>query len=222
MVSLREKTTLDNGDEVYVLDFETGPIQATVKFALPTMLFIKKGPQGRTYTAPRYADENVVQHVDYLLSRGRLPYGKRSKSRRPRDSQKSRVYRSEASVSVWGKEMIPDISDVQYYVNRVVQSAWWRSRFPEVTYIDVHTSRACRGHAYARQRRITMPPFSRHPLYILHEVAHIASDHDGEYKTRASHGPEYCRVYLDLVGQFIGEDVAEELRLSMDANKVKY
>lgn len=168
----------------------------------------------------------VLEEVNRLLKNRMLPYSRprkpRRKSGRPRDSQKTKLYRCEETVSAWGKGRMAELSDVRFYVQRIVQSAWWRHRYPNITYITVNKGRGRGGFAYTTKSLITLPEHAWHPMYIIHEMAHIAADHDGSYKTIAAHGPEYCRIYLDIVQHAMGQQVVDELRSCMDRDEVKY
>lgn len=53
-------------------------------------------------------------------------------------------------------------------------------------------------------QRIVLPVWARQPYYVLHEAAHAVIDRSRRFGTPAvaHHGPEYARVYLDLLRTF--------------------
>jgi putative metallohydrolase (TIGR04338 family) len=111
------------------------------------------------------------------------------------------------------------VAECQRFVDSVVSSEFWRSRWPDVTHVEVRDGRGRRkGGAAPLIGAITLPRAVRRRYYILHELAHIAVNRD---ETLADHGPEYASAYLDLVLEFEGENKAEELLQAYLANKVK-
>lgn len=79
-----------------------------------------------------------------------------------------------------------------------------------------------RRHADACGSMITLPCWSRNRLTLLHELAHICSWCDlphGEFVS--DHGKEFAGVYLWLVRQVLGKQVADDLLAAMRLHKVK-
>jgi len=69
--------------------------------------------------------------------------------------------------------------------------------------IIVRISRGSRGYAYLSQRKVTIPRRALNEVYLLHEIAHILIyDKEDRLRPVASHGPEYVRVYHDLLEAF--------------------
>lgn len=62
-----------------------------------------------------------------------------------------------------------------------------------------------------------LPPFAWNRLIVLHEVAHVFTWH----RQYAPHGPEFCGVYLVLVGHFVGCECRAELRANLRERRVR-
>lgn len=135
---------------------------------------------------------------------------------RPRDSQRSKVYKAEGNIAQG--EMKAQMVDLQAFVNKVVGSAWWKRHYPNVQRITATDGRRRRrASAFPLTRKIVMPKWSRSEMIILHEIAHIVTP--TQY---AWHGPEYCKVYLELVKVFMGEETWKSLRDSFKVCRVKW
>lgn len=133
------------------------------------------------------------------------------------DKQRQLVYDAEWSLEIFHKFPVPEISDIDYEVNRLVQSRWWKNRWPDVEYVNVKSCWGKRGWANRDKRWIKMPPFVRRRMYMLHELAHIITP-----TNLAPHGPLYCAHYLILVEKVMGPDAAKQLRAAFDAYGVQY
>jgi hypothetical protein len=64
--------------------------------------------------------------------------------------------------------------------------------------------------------RIALPKWARSERVMLHEIAHHAAPRDA-----AAHGPEYARIYVELVRTFMGEKPAARLLAAFEAHRVK-
>jgi putative metallohydrolase (TIGR04338 family) len=134
-----------------------------------------------------------------------------SPTRSPRDSQRSRVYRAETPVA--GRRL-PGLPDCAAFVDEVVGSLWWASRFPEHGLAEVPRLRPGQGARQAYYREdpghptITLPRRYRTSGVILHELAHWAlrDAHD-----LPVHGRTFTRVLLDATMEFGGAGRAERL-----------
>jgi putative metallohydrolase (TIGR04338 family) len=138
--------------------------------------------------------------------------------KKARDSQRKRLYKAEKAVpsvqkffSVW---------EVQQYVNKITQSKYWANNSPTAVVIVTDGRGRKKGGAVTKGGvgYIKMPQFTRYDVYILHELAHIMSPPSF---TKAGHGPEYCRVYLSLVKEFMGPTSADLMRVSFKEHKIK-
>ena len=97
-------------------------------------------------------------------------------------------------------------------------SAWWKTRYPRVATIYVKDgrgrSRACASPA---NKYIKMPKWSRHEIFVLHEVAHIVQP-----LNTAWHGREFAQTFLDLVQRFMGKSECDALKKCFREGHVKW
>lgn len=122
--------------------------------------------------------------------------------RRPRDSQRSALYRWERALPGWPGPRF-SLADCQGLVNRIWHDAGTGSR-PEV--------RDGRGRRHAcycpSTHQIRLPRWSRSRMIVLHEIAHALLRRREDL---AWHGPEFAGVYLDLLVRHAGVALAEAL-----------
>ena len=161
---------------------------------------------------------------------------------RPRDSQRSKLYKSEwEASSSYEKELsvFQSMSECQNYVDKILKSKWFRKHWPEVEEIYVNPGKGCvRANAsrtvcekrlYTKEGRIKekkkyvvgeikLPKWAREDWIILHEVCHVVTC----YSKYAAHGREYASNYLKLVQHFIGKEYSDELKRAFKRNRVKY
>lgn len=136
-----------------------------------------------------------------------------------RDMQRSRVYKAERSISP-GKA-IPTINGVEAYLGKILNSKWWRDRFPRKTILKVKDGRGCRiargFNGGASLVHLTLPKWSRLEIFILHELTHTVTS-----TNLAAHGPEFAGTFLELVARFMGQEAGEALRLAFVKYGVDY
>ncbi|TET39004.1 MAG: hypothetical protein E3J69_00820 [Anaerolineales bacterium] len=160
-------------------------------------------------------------------------------SRRPRDSQMSKVYAAERKHSLWREESQYDsISHVQVWVDSICKSRWFKNRYPRYALaksiqtafltdrergIKVLDGRGRRKACGSTRGFIKLPVWSRSDLVILHEIAHVVTRRKGYHgPLPAYHGREFCANYLALVRQFLGKEAAKELKVCFKKSRVKY
>jgi putative metallohydrolase (TIGR04338 family) len=147
-----------------------------------------------------------------------------------RDSQKSRHYSAERFLYDTGKTVIktgsknfPEIKfnltkqssiyDCQSYLNIICEQYWFRQRFgTRQIYIEAGRNG---GKAFG-SNRITLGTWARNEAIILHELAHCLAPH------KAKHGAEFAGIFLFLVKNAFGADIAKQLRESYKTHRVKY
>lgn len=137
-----------------------------------------------------------------------------------RDSQRSKVYAAErAALAKFASPPFATHADAQGYVDRLLASAWWKRRWPEVRKVKIKTGRGC----YSSGGSITLNSWGLTQEYvILHELAHeIIWATIGHTKTPA-HGRDFCRFYLELVGHKMGEADRKALKAAFQEGKVKH
>lgn len=127
----------------------------------------------------------------------------------PRDSQRSRVYAA-------GWEVAPSSGWLGERSARAllrslgVSMAWGRK-----------SGSSASGWADWVRRHVKIMPTAAGAAsmeILLHEAAHVWVDHPFRY---ASHGPEYCRVLLDLTERVQGWDKRMELAGAFGRHRVK-
>lgn len=138
-------------------------------------------------------------------------YIQKIKTRSSRDTQRSKVYRWERRwVLGWdGPEMTLD--ECRALVERVLKAFGGRS-FPRIA--DGRGTRIARGSRY----RISLPRWARRRPIVLHEVAHALLPRGismlGGFGVIPGHGPEFVRLFIELLVRYNGEDRRELCRLA--------
>ena len=147
-------------------------------------------------------------------------------AKRPReDTQKSKVYA--AGWAALSENIVVGTTqpEVQAYVDRVLDLAWFRRRWGQKR-ITVVLKRGQGGHAERWSGNIVIgqnatgimgsaPGASK--ATVLHEIAHqLAKPRDNNW-----HGPEFTRVLLELVSFEFGTETAAKLRAEYKAKRVK-
>lgn len=147
-----------------------------------------------------------------------------------RDSQKSRHYAAERFLYETGKtviklnsKIVPDLTfnltkqssihECQSYLNIICDQYWFRQRFGERK-IYIQSGRGG-GKAFGSSR-ITLGTWARNEAIILHELAHCLAPH------KAKHGAEFAGIFLFLVKNAFGADVAKQLRESYKTHRVRH
>lgn len=159
---------------------------------------------------------------------------------RPRDSQRSKVYAAERKHSEWkdavytlggswtttqhfteqGERIpIPTIQETRAFVNKIVKSAWFKRRWPRRSLAGVYIKdgRGTRNATGSNTGTLNFPRWSRFPLVICHELAHVVTS-----SARRSHGRVYCHNYLAIVRHVMGKEASDELKRCFKEGKVKY
>jgi putative metallohydrolase (TIGR04338 family) len=147
-----------------------------------------------------------------------------------RDNQKSRHYAAERFLYDAGKTVIKtgsksfpeikfnltkqsSINDCQSYLNIICDQYWFRQRFG-TRKIYIESGRGG-GRAFGSSR-IRLGTWARNEAIILHELAHCLAP----YKTK--HGPEFAGIFLFLVKNAFGNELAKQLRESYKTHKVRH
>ena len=120
------------------------------------------------------------------------------------------------------------VAAVQGYVDAVLARLSWRALCPETSTVRVtggggggarspawhESSFEAEGLAHV----LHMPPWSRRPLIVLHELAHVAVE---PILWARPHGPQFVRAWLDLVGDVMGPDPGRALAGELAAERVR-
>lgn len=123
-----------------------------------------------------------------------------------RDSQRSKLYAWER------KALFPDEKDRRFLslaeCEDLIVRAWRRYgiAWPPP---KVGDGRRRTGACYSRAfHMVKLPRWARFPEVVLHEVAHAIVGHHAR-RDISSHGPEFLRVYIELVAIFLKKDAGE-------------
>lgn len=136
----------------------------------------------------------------------------------PRDSQRSRVYKAERSGGVVEGWYMPKVEEVRGYIARLQRQPGYQERWGGRKPITVHDGRRRRDAAGCPiERAVWLPRWSRYPLVICHEIAHVETPDEAP-----AHGEEFCGNFLFLVRLTLGRDGESALRESFDEHRVKY
>jgi putative metallohydrolase (TIGR04338 family) len=145
-------------------------------------------------------------------------------AKRPRrDTQKAKVYAAEQFL--WGTSVGTTLAEVQAYVDKLVDYAWFRRRWGSRR-IRVEARRGLGGQAHLGGTiEVGFNATGAHGHapgaqvnVVLHEIAHqvTTSAADGNW-----HGPEFARAMLEIVRYALGEAQVQQLREEYRKHKVK-
>lgn len=141
----------------------------------------------------------------------------RSMMKRPRDSQKSKLYKSEHVFTESELRQFSTVPEMQEYVDDLVTQSWFEQKYGFLGVL-IRPGYGAR-HAFARpwEGTITVPRRYREELTLLHETAHIVQP-----ELTAWHGPEFCTIFAELVFRRMGRQAEKLLLASFDLHRVKY
>ncbi len=139
-----------------------------------------------------------------------------------RDSQKSKVYKAERSVQTLLSDTEYKFTSLQQcidFVCKIECSKWYKSVGLCGHNISISDGRgSSRARAYCSSNRICLPRWARNKMTILHEICHM------HYTSNfvASHGREFCKLFINAVKRWIGKEEADLLRYAYKTYGVKY
>jgi hypothetical protein len=160
-----------------------------------------------------------VRDIRYAFENAQDRASARNASGRRRDTQKSKVYRAEATRP---SKAVVGMADQRAFVTALLNEEWFVRRFPGLTVGQFdfvpESSSVWAG-------RLQYRPLAKHPytlllrtksdnVTILHEVAHAchrALYGIGTGPEHASHGPEFCGIFVHLVVNFVSEEEGRAL-----------
>ena len=132
-----------------------------------------------------------------------------------KDYQVKEVYKSEEEIDIFHNGRILSREEVEEYVKQF--SVWADIEPPEISCKDeYHVSDVPQGSA----NKIFLPVFAQNPWYICHEMSHVILD-SWENITNDHHGPNFCYVYLELIGWVLGRETKKTFRNTFSKNGVK-
>ena len=141
---------------------------------------------------------------------------------RPRDSQRRRVYRAEASPN---NDRIIPAADIAPTIKAITSARWFLEAFGRLDLRVTISGRIGRKTAgYFHRGGLTFPRRGASMMTILHELAHAAAAQVIRSRNAApepGHGPTFAGVNLYIVEQVQGAAVAGILAARYRSNRVK-
>jgi len=137
-----------------------------------------------------------------------------------RDYQRSKVYAAEWAAHGHTPVEFATHDETVRYANQIMRSEFWQDR--GLIEVAVGTSAGRGGIAYGKGLiRISAP--ARKRWVVIHELAHCATSQNyaNTGDTWAGHGWQFCELYVDMVDEFLGGEIASRLQDEMDARKVQ-
>jgi len=148
--------------------------------------------------------------------------------RRPRDSQRARLYAAERTAFGDPRACparLATLRELCAYVDQTLGDAWFEAEFGRFASVRVKDGRGTR-HAYSaydlrsRALLLSFPRWARTRPVVLHELGHAASAR--RHGVIAAHGPEFAGVFLGLVRRFLGPDAAGRLAAAYRSHRVRF
>lgn len=136
-----------------------------------------------------------------------------------------RVYAAAARVPSGAP--LDTVSAVQAYVDSLLARPWWRSLCPETSTVRVTGGGGGVGapawhessiEAEGLSHVLHMPRWSRRPLTVLHELAHVVVE---PILWARPHGPQFVRAWVDLVTEMMGTPTARALTAELRAERIR-
>jgi len=150
--------------------------------------------------------------------------------KRPRDSQRSKLYRAEDFLMGKGQSW-ETTAEIQAYVDHLVSLAWFQRRWP-LAAIAVNDGRGRRSACGSTRRALSgkyygyikLPRWARTQSVVLHEIAHCCASIEARRNREpiASHGWQFARTLLELVRHEMGNEHWETLRASFREHRVRH
>ncbi len=138
---------------------------------------------------------------------------------RGRDTQKSKLYRSEHAVFKHAIDF-NTIRQAQKYANSITGSRWWRALGgPTFVLIKQARSDAYSSTAWAQRNEIRLDGSTFMRWVLIHELTHIVMWHLN--RALPAHGPDYALVYLRVIEQFLGDEQRQALSVAFESKGVK-
>jgi len=148
--------------------------------------------------------------------------------KRPRDFQRSKLYRAEWAVVGEYKRLHHNadtmkLDEIKVFVNKILDSSWCKKNYEKAyNFGDVHIKDG-RGTSIARGGVywLNLPKWSRLKLIVLHELAHCIQGRVYGFRTNPWHGREFTSIFLALLKRW-GKEHYEQMRISFYLHGVKY
>jgi len=151
----------------------------------------------------------------------------RRQSARVRDNQRKRVYRSEHNVFRDWPQRFDDHEQVCDFIMLVMRDEHVVNYYGIIAGVRLWLGGNFKNakHMYRKngtKNIFRLPTWSWYKPMLLHELAHGYTYLNHDFNNVQGHGPEFCRVYLDLVNLFIDNDTGYKLAMAFKTNRVKF
>ena len=100
-----------------------------------------------------------------------------------------------------GSQNFKSLKEMQNKINSITEDPWFKRRWPFVTDVKLKTWEEVPT-AFAEEKLIYFPDWSRDILVLLHELSHICNR--AKRNRLESHGVEFVAIELQLVGKYMG------------------
>lgn len=153
--------------------------------------------------------------------RGRIP------NIHVRDFQRNTLYEAESKCSFWNNFSIISSLEVHTLINAISKTFGIKKPLVKLSscdfsQLDIKDLSLVAGEEpiYSTQSKIVLPfPVAQSSPVICHEMSHVINYQLGPAD---HHGPNFAKVYLEVVHEFIGEEEYQELKNQFDLLGVRY
>lgn len=181
------------------------------------MLFFdsEQEPVVKALQANNWDNDDIMTYLSYLNKKKTLIKTGRKHGKHSRDSDRSKVYRSEFKYEqTYGTgKRFKNLKEAQKYCDKVLASVAW-NKMSNVTHIALSTMTGHRTAGRAWRNNIDLNIRSGMNQYVLlHEMAHSAGN--------MHHDTQFRIDLLKLVSRFIGKEQATYLKKCFKEKKLK-
>ena len=133
-----------------------------------------------------------------------------------RDFQRIKVYRTEEEWSGYtcGREL-----SHRHSRNLINSISEWAGIEPPIIMLN---SRNPKGqiafNATGNSELIRIPLWAENIPTICHEMAHVINSRQGNFD---GHGPNFCGLLIEIIHEFMGRDLGNELQWLFEMNSIK-
>lgn len=139
-----------------------------------------------------------------------------------RDSQRQKLYDAEREAFTYNQDF-SSWEELVKYVDKLTSSYWYKSRCAHLPILK-YSGHKYRGGATCNYRTIVFGVNSYCKWIVIHELSHVIINYLYQFELNkiAGHGPEFAKMYLEMIGRFLGEEARETLRKSYVKYGVKF
>lgn len=141
----------------------------------------------------------------------------------PRDSQRSKVYKAEQIAFKGSSIDVPEIKDIEEYIDHIRSLGRVRESFPELVKFPVFVGDGrARRRPCANSSGIFMPRHARQKWIVLHELSHTIIRRRYSVLRAAGHGWQFAEAYLLLVRHVMGVEAHDRLKAQFKEHRVRF